>query len=79
MTINSTLYAKEFDNKVQNLERKIKSYLKENNYNIDNINELIQWSHTVINNKITRDIYPNENCSSEIKRTIKKLLKEEFH
>ena len=71
----------EFDSKIALLENNIKNYLRENKYRIDSkkIKELVQWNHTIRDQKIVRMIYPNEHCSDDLKEIVRGFIRNEFN
>lgn len=81
MTFNSILKMNEFDSKIALLENNIKNYLRENKYRIDSkkIKELVQWNHTIRDQKIVRMIYPNEHCSDDLKEIVRGFIRNEFN
>ncbi|CAM1367174.1 hypothetical protein TPENAI_60157 [Tenacibaculum litopenaei] len=80
MTYNSILKIKELDLKIAELEKNIKSYLSEKNYELDNrkLRELVQWSHTIKNQQVVRMIFPNEHCPDDVKSIVRGFIKDEF-
>ncbi|MGG8494870.1 hypothetical protein ACQY1Q_00500 [Tenacibaculum sp. TC6] len=81
MTFNSILKMNEFDSKIALLENNIKNYLRENKYRIDSkkIKELVQWNHTIRDQKIVRMIYPNEHCPDDLKKIVRGFIRNEFN
>ncbi|WP_435262619.1 hypothetical protein [Tenacibaculum sp. nBUS_03] len=82
MTLNTTFKISELDKIINSLEVKVQNYLKEKNYTINNdrkLKRLIEWNHTVINQKMVRVVYPNENCPNDIKEIVKDFITEEFN
>ena len=77
MTFNNIFENPEFKTKLSYLKIKISTFLNERSIDLGdlNIDSLIQW-HDIPNHE--RIIYPHENCPSEIRDTIIKLIKEEF-
>ncbi|WP_440880987.1 hypothetical protein [Tenacibaculum sp. C7A-26P2] len=80
MTFNSYLKKKEFDSKINLLESSIKNYLYNIDYelNSEGIRNLVQWNHTIKDQKIVRMIYPNEHCSTDLKEIVEDFIQTEF-
>ncbi|CAM1354412.1 MULTISPECIES: hypothetical protein [Tenacibaculum] len=81
MTLNNIFKIKELDNIVNSLEVKVQDYLAEKNYYIKDrkLKRLIEWNHTVINQKIVKVVYPNEDCPNDIKKIVKEFIVNEFN
>lgn len=81
MTFNSFLKMTDFDSKINLLESNIKNYLRDNEYEVDSkkVKELVQWNHTVKDQRIVRMIYPNEHCNDDLKEIVRGFIKNEFN
>lgn len=81
MTLNTTFKISELDKIINSLEVKVQNYLEEKNYTIKDrkLKRLIEWNHTVINQKLVRVVYPTENCPNDIKKIVNDFITEEFN
>ncbi|SEB47714.1 hypothetical protein SAMN04489761_0943 [Tenacibaculum sp. MAR_2009_124] len=81
MTFNSYLKKKEFDSKISLLENNIKNFIYDNEYEIDSkrVRNFVDWNHTVKDQKIVRMIYPNEQCSNDLKKIVRNFIQTEFN
>lgn len=68
----------DFDSRIKSAIENLRNYLTDKNYELSEfkVEELIQWHDETP--KGPRNVYPHNDCPTELKNIIDKMIKQEF-